>query len=568
MNRNTVLQLPPADEYQRAILNPGVCFADPELKSGQPHINTWGLPLPWSGQFACVFRIKTRTGLYAVRCFTSQVTDQQDRYAAFHGHVLGKSLPMLADFDYQPQGVLVKGVWQPIVKMEWVEGEPLDRAVERLCAAGDAGALRSLAEQWLVVAGALQAGQIAHGDLQHDNILVSNGLIRLVDYDGVYVPSLHSLSGLEMGHVHYQHPARKLSDYGPAIDNFSSLVIYLSLRALAADPALWERFHQDKHLILRSDDFKLRHESPLFLELSRSRDAEVCRLSLELIRACGSGSAVTAPALPALITQLSQPAVDWRKSWSRLNPAPDRHPSGALPAKRAPVLRPTATAAPAMRWPAWRMPDLSWPAVRWRSVDLASIQTPAALIAVQQQLVSAAQVMIHWLTRCAPMRRAAALTTLLVLLTVGVGGGFLAGYLTTVSVAPFWQSLLFASVLPASFIATRSLRSGVLAHLAMVNVHVALLGQWNWPVLWYALISGVAVAGLFRPLRKREIRYRNVLDAMLIGLLVRFVAELALLGYSPGWSELISSLLAALPAALIAITAGKTARTAFDALEE
>ena len=76
------------------------------------------------------------------------------------------------------------------------------------------------------------------------------------------------------------------------------------------------------------------------------------------------------------------------------------------------------------------------------------------------------------------------------------------------------------------------------------------------------------MVSMFRPLRKREIRYRNVLDAMLIGLLVRFVAELALLGYSPGWSELVLSLLAAAPAALIAIAAGKTARTTFDALEE
>ena len=89
---------PPADEYQRALMNPHLSFADPALKRAQVHTNALGLPVPWSGQFATVFRAKTPQGVRAVLCFTAQVTDHVARYAKLHAHMTSRPLPMLADF--------------------------------------------------------------------------------------------------------------------------------------------------------------------------------------------------------------------------------------------------------------------------------------------------------------------------------------------------------------------------------------------------------------------------------------------------------------------------------------
>jgi hypothetical protein len=344
-------QLPTADAYRTTMLNPSICFSDPELKSGRTSTNRQGLATVWSGQFASVFRVQTTTGTRAVRCFTSQISDHQDRYARLHLHIdnIGnKSLPMLAAFEYQPNGMRVNGAWYPIVKMEWVNGEKLDEHVEKLVAAHDTGKLSLLATQWLNLFTGLQQNQIAHGDLQHENILVNNGYLRLVDYDGVYVPSLSGRIGLEVGHTHYQHPRRTISDFNLGIDNFSALVIYLSLKALSVDPSLWNKFHKDKHLILRNDDFKSPSTSPVIAALKASKNIEVRNLASALESSC-KASLSSVPSLNSLITSASTippNSSNWRSSWAGMEPVV----LPRTPTYTPPPTTPTATYTP----PQWQ----------------------------------------------------------------------------------------------------------------------------------------------------------------------------------------------------------------------
>jgi len=74
-----------------------------------------------------------------------------------------------------------------------------------------------------------QAG-IAHGDWQHANILIvredGKQRLRLVDYDGMFVPPLQGKSCPELGHANYQHPNRKGADFNLTLDHFSSVLIY------------------------------------------------------------------------------------------------------------------------------------------------------------------------------------------------------------------------------------------------------------------------------------------------------------------------------------------------------
>lgn len=323
------MPLPTADSYQKAILNPNLCFSDTELKGGKTHTNKQGLALPWSGQFASVFRVQTNVGIRAIKCFTSQISDHQDRYARLHLHIdkIGnKNLPMLAAFEYQPNGMRVNGAWYPIVKMEWVNGDKLDEHVEKLVKAGDTNKLDSLSNQWINLITGLQQNQIAHGDLQHENILVNNGYLRLVDYDGAYVPSLSGRIGLEVGHPNYKHPRRTVSDFNLDIDNFSALVIYLSLKALSVDPSLWSKFHKDKHLILRENDYKSPNLSPVIATLKSSKNGDIRNLASSLESACKmSVSAV--PNFNLLVAGVSSTTpppnpinTDWRTSWAGMEP--------------------------------------------------------------------------------------------------------------------------------------------------------------------------------------------------------------------------------------------------------
>ena len=57
--------------------------------------------------------------------------------------------------------------------MEWLEGEPLHVYLERQLS--DPAAIRDLAQQFVTLCADLQRASIAHGDLQHGNIMVVGG---------------------------------------------------------------------------------------------------------------------------------------------------------------------------------------------------------------------------------------------------------------------------------------------------------------------------------------------------------------------------------------------------------
>jgi hypothetical protein len=123
---------------------------------------------------------------------------------------------------------------------------------------------------------------VAHGDLQHGNILVRGGSIDLVDYDGMWVPALQGRDATETGHRAYQHPERSGEDYGLELDRFSALVIYLSLAALERRAALWERFHTGDNLIFVREDFQQVGRSAIWEELGRIGSREIDRLAAAL----------------------------------------------------------------------------------------------------------------------------------------------------------------------------------------------------------------------------------------------------------------------------------------------
>jgi hypothetical protein len=208
--------------------------------------------------------------------------DQQERYAAINTYLHLVSLPYVVEFTFLGRGILVQGHWYPIVKMEWAEGEPLNNWVARNVQ--NAPALIAFSKSFVLMLSALQQAHIAHGDLQHGNILVVNSAPKLVDYDGMYVPALSGKLSNELGQQNYQHPHRTALDFGPSLDNFSGWVILLSLIALSVDPKLWRIFKGgDDCLLFRKRDFEEPHNSPLVKALESESNQEL-RQAVALFR--------------------------------------------------------------------------------------------------------------------------------------------------------------------------------------------------------------------------------------------------------------------------------------------
>ncbi|NEA64641.1 hypothetical protein [Streptomyces sp. SID12488] len=249
--------------------HPELCFSDPDLKHGTVQQSPVLGPKAISGNFASVFSVTATSGQrYALKCFTRDSTTLGKRYSAIStalgglggsggSGAGGLSQPWPVGFDFLEQGVLVGREWYPAVKMTWVQGTGLINWIERNL--HDPAALHTLADRFLAMTADLERNGIAHGDLQHGNLLVADdATFRLVDYDGMYVPALRGEQATENGHRNYQSPSRTAADFGPAMDRFSAWTIELALLAVATDPGLWTQLH-DRHgefLILSEADFK------------------------------------------------------------------------------------------------------------------------------------------------------------------------------------------------------------------------------------------------------------------------------------------------------------------------
>lgn len=297
---------PSANDYREAIRTPGRCFDIEGLAQGQVITGPDGIPLMYSGESACVFQMAASGSMVAIRCFTAQVKDFQERYDALDEHISGLYPDPLTEFQYVEEGIKVGGEWYPAVIMDWAEGKTLDKFIESNLDRPDI--LSGLAGEWQKLDKVLRTLRIAHNNLEHGNIIVTaDGEPRLVDYDGVFLSKFQGEESPVPGHRHYQHPTRSARHYNEESDSFPSLVIYLSLIALAANPALWDQFHTTDNLILTRQDLSNPGRSKCLQALSESPDPAVValagRLASFVLKPVGD-----VPSLESLLKDIPAPA--------------------------------------------------------------------------------------------------------------------------------------------------------------------------------------------------------------------------------------------------------------------
>lgn len=244
-----------------------------------------GLPAVASGRNAVVFQARLRGNDVALRCFTSNAGLGRERYIALEQHLSGIHHKALTPARWLDDAVLVGAGPRPAVVMDWVGGRPLSEWVGDRVHRPDE--LRLLAVEWQQLMSDLRSIRLAHGDLQHGNVLVTReGKLRLVDFDAVWVPHVNLSRPDEFGHPNYQHPDRAVTGaHGEHIDWFAALVVHVSLLALAVDPSLWAR-HTEENLIFTAEDFE--GASEIWTTLSRSPDSSVVHGADLLARACAA----------------------------------------------------------------------------------------------------------------------------------------------------------------------------------------------------------------------------------------------------------------------------------------
>jgi hypothetical protein len=272
--------LPRGDEYNGAVQNPKVAFSD--LKSSSVEETPLGLPKPYSGGFTITYKLSNNKSGWAVRCFHRDIQDLQRRYQAIGDFFRKTPSKYFVEAKYLAEGIKVNGKGYPIIKMLWLDGEPLNIYLTKNY--NQRKKVDEILSDFINLIDELDRLGIAHGDLQHGNIIIKNDKLFLIDYDGMYFPELASLQTNEIGHINYQHPQRSASDFNPRIDRFSSIVIYIGLKAISLKPNLWKKYDNGENILFRSQDFSDLQHSELIQDLSAIQ--EIKPLVERLIGCC------------------------------------------------------------------------------------------------------------------------------------------------------------------------------------------------------------------------------------------------------------------------------------------
>lgn len=255
-----------------------------ELSHLRPMLDASGIPVMSSGNFAVVFKMKSEADgkLYAVKCFTKEQAGRIESYKQIAEKLESVTSDYLIPIKFYEKDLFVDTSQTddtefPVLLMDWVEGKTLDKYLRENI--HDKYALEMLAYRFSQIASWLIPQPFAHGDLKPDNILVQdNGSLVLVDYDGMFVPSMKGQKARELGSSDFRHPLRTENDFDEHIDDFSIASILLSLKAIAINPQLLDEYGAADRLLLSEKDAQDISQCRLLKDIFPSNEPELNRI--------------------------------------------------------------------------------------------------------------------------------------------------------------------------------------------------------------------------------------------------------------------------------------------------
>jgi len=253
--------LPTTQEYKIALMIGEDSFRTLQNLEVIPHPSYPNEPWYSTGGLAIVFKIKMKEKFYALKCFYVETNERQERLEHIANYLQQNPSPYFVNFTYLDNELWVEtaqgGNGYPVILMEWVEGKTLDNYLAEVCKIQDKARLQNLYFQFCNLAWWLQQQPIAHGDLKHDNLIVTpEGKLKLIDYDGMFVPALSGRKASELGSPCYQHPKRDTHFFNKDLDDFSLLILQITLLALQHEPTLFAKHYNGDGILLKDTDYR------------------------------------------------------------------------------------------------------------------------------------------------------------------------------------------------------------------------------------------------------------------------------------------------------------------------
>ena len=276
------MQYPLISEYVKAIQDAGDNLE--QLAHLTPVLDDHGEPYRSSGAFAVVFKMQDKsTGkYYALKCFTEEQEGRADAYRQIADELDLLDSPYITSVKYMEKELFVDSQCEedefPVLLMDWVDGETMEAYIAANYR--NQSAMLMLSYRFGKMAAWLRTQSFSHGDIKPDNIIVRpDGSLTLVDYDGMFVPSMKGSKSPTIGTKDFSHPLRTMDDFDETIDDFSLASIALSLKAISMKSTLLDIYGASDRLLFSENDYRNPSNSKVISALQELMcDKDFCTL--------------------------------------------------------------------------------------------------------------------------------------------------------------------------------------------------------------------------------------------------------------------------------------------------
>ena len=276
------MQYPLISEYVKAIQDAGDNLE--QLAHLIPVLDDHGEPYRSSGAFAVVFKMldKSTGKCYALKCFTEEQQGRAEAYRQIADELDLLDSPYITSVKYMEKELFVDSQCEedefPVLLMDWVDGETMEAYIAANYR--NQSAMSMLSYRFGKMAAWLRTQSFSHGDIKPDNIIVRpDGSLTLVDYDGMFVPSMKGSQSPTIGTRDFSHPLRTVDDFDETIDDFSLASIALSLKAISMKSTLLDIYGASDRLLFSENDYRNPSNSKVISALQELMcDKDFCTL--------------------------------------------------------------------------------------------------------------------------------------------------------------------------------------------------------------------------------------------------------------------------------------------------
>ncbi len=209
----------------------------------------------YPSNIAITFPVSIDNKKYALKCYFAHKPYREEHFRLLKKYIKEKAKSYFLDFEFFPLSLTLFDNEQcytsDILLCPWVEGTTHHHEIYKAAHLGNRDRIKQLRLDFLNLVGDFNNIGFVHGDLKPQNIIIEEKTktYKIIDYDAAWIYETRNVENHEIGTIWYQHPDRTELDYNLNTDNYSIVMIAISLIAIEENFSLFEKYNNGDNLI-------------------------------------------------------------------------------------------------------------------------------------------------------------------------------------------------------------------------------------------------------------------------------------------------------------------------------